>query len=47
MKPLLSTLITATALFMASLPLMGCGGKDSPGNIPDYNPPAEKKILDI
>ena len=43
MKPLLSTLITATALFMASLPLMGCGGKDSPGNIPDYNPPAEKK----
>ena len=38
MKPLFSTLIVAASLFVASLPIMGCGGKDTPGHIPDYQP---------
>ena len=38
MKPLFSTLIAAVSLFIASLPIMGCGGKDAPGHIPDYQP---------
>lgn len=38
MKPLFSTLIAAASLFVASLPIMGCGGKDAPGHIPDYQP---------
>ena len=38
MKPLFSTLIVAASLFVASLPIMGCGGKDAPGHIPDYQP---------
>ncbi len=38
MKPLFSTLIAAVSLFIASLPIMGCGGKDTPGHIPDYQP---------
>lgn len=38
MKPLFSTLIAAASLFVASLPIMGCGGKDTPGHIPDYQP---------
>ena len=39
MKPIFSTLIAAVSLFVASLPIMGCGGKDTPGHIPDYQPP--------
>ena len=38
MKPIFSTLIAAVSLFVASLPIMGCGGKDTPGHIPDYQP---------
>ena len=38
MKPIFSTLIAAASLFIASLPIMGCGGKDTPGHIPDYQP---------
>ena len=38
MKPIFSTLIVAASLFIASLPIMGCGGKDTPGHIPDYQP---------
>ena len=38
MKPLFSTLIVAASLFVASLPIMGCGGKDTPRHIPDYQP---------
>ena len=38
MKPIFSTLIAAVSLFIASLPIMGCGGKDTPGHIPDYQP---------
>ncbi len=42
MKPLFSTLIVAASLFVASLPIMGCGGKDTPGHIPDYQPPGKE-----
>ena len=38
MKPIFSTLIAAASLFVTSLPIMGCGGKDAPGHIPDYQP---------
>ena len=38
MKPIFSTLIAAASLFITSLPIMGCGGKDTPGHIPDYQP---------
>ncbi len=43
MKPLFSTLIAAASLFIASLPIMGCGGKDTPGHIPDYKPKPGKE----
>ena len=43
MKPLFSTLIVAASLFVASLPIMGCGGKDTPGHIPDYQPKPKKE----
>ena len=43
MKPLFSTLIVAASLFVASLPIMGCGGKDTPGHIPDYKPKPGKE----
>ena len=43
MKPLFSTLIVAASLFVASLPIMGCGGKDTPGHIPDYQPKPGKE----
>jgi len=42
MKPLFSTLIVAASLFVASLPIMGCGGKDTLGHIPDYQPPGKE-----
>ena len=38
MKSLFCTIIAAASLYAASLPLMGCGGKDTPGNIPNYIP---------
>ena len=43
MKPLFSTLIVAASLFIATLPIMGCGEKDTPGHIPDYQQPPGKE----